>query len=116
MIKERRRYPRLSKSLPLKISSQDFDIVTQTKNISCIGAYCSVNTYIAPMSKLKITLLLPEKNNSSKQISKKVNCIGVVVRTEKAHSKNYNIAIFFEQIQERERVKLENYIQQHLSS
>jgi len=115
MVKERRRYPRLSKVLPLKISSQNFDIVTQTKNLSCIGALCSVNTYLAPMTKLKITLLLPEKQDYlSPKSSKKVSCIGVVVRTEEINHSNYNIAIFFEQMKERERLKLERYIQEHL--
>ncbi|HEC69381.1 MAG TPA: PilZ domain-containing protein [Candidatus Omnitrophica bacterium] len=115
MDKERRRYPRLSKVLPLKISSQNFEIVTQTKNLSCNGAFCPVNTYLAPMTKLKITLLLPEKQDYlSPKSSKKVSCIGVVVRTEEINHSNYNIAIFFEQMKERERLKLERYIQEHL--
>jgi len=115
MVEEKRRYPRLNKVLPLKISSQDFDIVTQTKNLSCIGAFCSINTYLAPMTKLKITLLLPEKKDSlTSKSSKKVSCMGVVVRIEETHHSNYNIAIFFEQIKERERLKLERYIQEHL--
>ena len=68
------------------------------------------------MTKLKITLLLPEKEKSPKEKSQKVNCIGVVVRAEESSQKgHYDIAIFFEQIREREKSKLEDYINHHLS-
>lgn len=116
MTSERRRYPRLEKVIPLKVSSQGSDLVTQTKNISCIGAYCSVNKSLPIMSKLKITLLLPEKAKQPQVKSKKVNCIGVVVRSQQSsHKGHYDIAIFFEQIREREKLKLEDYINHHLA-
>ena len=116
MIKERRKYPRLTRNIPLKVSSSGFDIVTQTKNLSCIGAYCSISKSLPLMTKLKITLLLPEKEKISGEKSQKVNCLGVIVRTEKSLQKGqYDIAIFFEQIRERERLKLEDYINHHLS-
>ncbi|MBN2119467.1 MAG: PilZ domain-containing protein [Candidatus Omnitrophica bacterium] len=117
MIKEKRKYPRVVKTIPLKLSSHQTDIVTQTKNISCIGAYCSINKPLPLMTKLKITLLLPEKEKDYKDTSKKVNCLGIVVRSEKAtHKDDYDIAIFFEQIREKEKLKLEEYINHHLIS
>ena len=118
MIKERRKYPRLEKNIPLKVSSPNVDIVTQTQNISCIGAYCSINTDLPLMTKLKVTLLLPEKHRkSSKDKSKKVTCVGVVVRSQETCEKGiYDAAIFFEQISEKERLKLEEYINHHLSA
>ena len=115
MIKERRKYPRLEKNIPLKVSYPNVDIVTQTKNISCIGAYCSINASLPLMTKLRVTLLLPEKEKNYNEKSKKVTCVGVVVRSQETREKGiYDTAIFFEQIRERERQKLEEYINHHL--
>ena len=70
-IQERRREPRFEGNIPVKISSTEFDLVTETKNLSRTGAYCRVNKYIEPMTKLKLHLLLPFKR-SEKIITKKV--------------------------------------------
>ena len=109
--KERRRCPRLEKNLPLKISCDDFDIVTETKNLSCLGAYCQINKFLEPLTKLKIVLLLPFKDKKN-VLTKKVSCQGVVVRTEAIPSKNnlYNIAIYFNDIQKKEINKISEYV------
>ncbi len=120
MANERRRYPRIHKVIPLKVSSDKFDLVTQTKNISCNGAYCTTNKHLPVMTKLQITLLLPDKGRHRKTNDPlKVKCVGIVVRSQKdAASKKtkFNTAIFFEQIREKERGKLEEYIDAHLKS
>jgi len=120
MVKERRRYPRIEKTIPLKVSAGNFDLVTQTKNISCNGAYCIMNRTLPLMTKLQITLLLPEKNKKKKEnCSLKIKCMGVVVRSQKdtaSKKERFKTAIFFEQIREKERGKLEEYIDTHLHS
>lgn len=98
---DRREHPRLLKNIPLKISGTDFDIVSETKNLSRSGAYCRVSKYLEPMTKLKIHLLLPFKQNN-KIITKKVSCDGIVVRTESIVGEEaYNVAIYFSDIQKR---------------
>lgn len=98
---DRRQHPRLFKNIPLKISGTDFDIVSETKNLSRSGAYCRVSQYIEPMTKLKINLLLPFKQNN-KIVTKKVTCDGIVVRTESISGEGaYNVAIYFSDIQKR---------------
>ena len=117
MIKEKRQHPRLEKILPLKLSGRHSDIVTQTKNLSCAGAYCSVSKELPLMTKLKVTLLLPEKHKNSKEGSRKVSCIGIVVRSQKSLQDDfYDVAIFFEQIRDKEKAKLEEYVSHHLSN
>lgn len=89
MNQERRKYPRIKKDLPLKLSHQEFDIITQTENLSCTGAYCKVNRLIPLMTKLKITILLPlERTKKSHSENTKVVCRGVVVRAEKKMRKS----------------------------
>ena len=93
---ERRRSPRIKRELSLKIKLEDYDVVGQTRDISCIGAYCTVNKYIPPFSLISIILLLPLKIRNRNNIYN-VRCQGVVVRTEEdpKSNKEYNIAIYF---------------------
>lgn len=111
---ERRRHVRLEQRIPLKISSDDGEIVTQTRNISCSGAYCQVNRYLDPMTKLKIHLLVPIRRKT-KLDTQKITCNGVVVRTESNPSEgNYHIAIFFNDIQPKDSKSLQAYIKASL--
>ena len=99
---ERRRHLRLEHSVPVKISSGDIDIVTETMNLSCSGTFCRINKYVAPMTKLKLNLLLPLRKNN-KVVSKRIYCEGVVVRTESAAQGDYfQTAIFFSDISPRD--------------
>lgn len=109
---ERRRSPRIARGLPLKISCDDFDIVTETKNISAIGAYCSTDRYLAPMTKLSILLLLPFSNDR-KVITKKVTCTGVVVRVEEPNPQadgKFHIAIFFNNLSRKDKKTLTDFL------
>ena len=78
---EKRRHPRLEHKIPVKISSDHGDILTETKNLSCSGAFCRMEQRLEPMTKLRIHLLLPWRKND-KVTSKKITCHGVVVRVE----------------------------------
>ncbi len=95
---ERRKHPRIEKNIPLKLSWADADVVTETRNISCSGAYCRVSKYIEPMTKVEVTLLLPVKKGH-KVTTKKITCRGVVVRTENfPDGEEFFTAIFFSDI------------------
>ncbi|MCM8824083.1 MAG: PilZ domain-containing protein [Candidatus Omnitrophica bacterium] len=112
MFKEKRLYPRFNFNLPIKLCDSEFDIVTETKNISGNGTYCSVDKDIPTMTKLKIILLVPFKKNGRK-ILKKINCEGVVVRKEyiKNNGKHfYNLGIFFNHIKETDRKIIISYV------
>jgi len=108
---EKRSYPRIEGILPLKICASDCDLVTETKNISGNGAYCAVNKAIAPMTKLDIVLLVPLK--ADHKSIKKINCKGVVVRSEHIQDDgkySYCLGIYFSEIKETDRNCLISYI------
>lgn len=108
--RERRSDKRFAGSIPLKISCENFDLVTETKDLSRSGAFCKVNQYIEPMTKLKIQLLLPFKGKQ-KTMTKKVSFGAVIVRTESEPANgSYNVAIFFNDIQARDAQTLTDYI------
>ena len=107
---EKRKHPRLDNNVPLKICHENGDVVTETGNISRSGVYCKVTKYIEPMMKLKIYLLLPFKK-SGKNITKKVTCQGVVVRTESISEQDcFNVAIFFNDISQRDSEMISEYV------
>ena len=112
---ERRRWPRIKQRVPLKIILDDYDVVGQTQDLSCIGAYCTVNKYIPPFSIISVILLLPLKMKNSDRVCS-VHCRGAVVRAEenRQNKDRYNIAIFFNRIGQADRAKLLQYVRQHL--
>lgn len=107
--KERRLHPRINHGLPVKIAANGYDFITSTQNISCVGAYCHINKYIPPFTKIMVKLTLPA---ALKKESKgcKVECKGVIVRSEDEAEGGFNIAIFFNDIKDAERQKISKYI------
>lgn len=113
---ERREHPRSGGNIPVKICCGDSDTVTETKNVSRTGAYCQVNKYIEPMTKLKICLLLPFKRND-KIVTKKVCCYGVIVRIESVEGNGcFNIAIYFNEIQSKDAEYISEYVDSALNT
>ncbi|MDP8265570.1 MAG: PilZ domain-containing protein [Candidatus Aceula meridiana] len=108
---ERRRSPRIDNNIPLKISLEDFDIVTESKNLSASGAYCIVDKELAPMTKLKLQLLIPSKKKAKTTV-KKVCCEGVVVRVKPLPSQErFSVAIYFSSIQEKDKKCITQYVE-----
>ncbi len=115
-IKERRSHPRIKKDIKLRVTAHGFDISAMTKNISCAGALCEVNTSIPSMTRLDILLFLP--NTTSEKRTKKIHTQGVVVRSEpnifKKELLSTDIAIFFTDIKEKDRNAISEFVDYHL--
>ncbi|MFC1624744.1 PilZ domain-containing protein [Candidatus Omnitrophota bacterium] len=115
MIEERRRHQRVKSHLCLKIADKNFDVITETVDISPTGTYCRVTRLLPLMSKIEVVLLVPRKGKGKGDKTKKIRCKGVVVRTEpiilkdteKAH---YNMAIFFTDVSKKDQKAIEAYI------
>lgn len=112
---ERRKHPRINLELPLKVAANGYDFITSTMNVSCLGAYCRINKYVPPFTKVLIKLTMPiATNTGNKNCS--VECNGVIVRTEDENSGGFNIAIFFNHIKNTQRKKISEYLNQFLPS
>jgi hypothetical protein len=111
---EKRRHLRVAYNVPVKISDEQGDIVTETKNLSCSGAYCRTNRRLEPMTKLKVHLLLP-LYKGDKASSRKITCQGVVVRTQAA-SEHYETAIFFSDIAPKDSRAINEFVEGMLGS
>ncbi len=138
--KERRQHPRLDHKLPVNLAVNGFDFSTSTRNISCVGAYCHLDKYMPPFTKISIKLSLPNRpqghglasdsqshrpqghglasdSQSHKDEAHKstiVECKGVVVRSEDEAKGGFNIAIFFNDMRDDQRKKIAHYINQFL--
>lgn len=113
MMHERRQAPRVATRVPVTIAGEQGVLQTETKNISTVGAYCTLEQRIAPMTKLELELLLAP---DSKPL--RVRCQGVVVRVEpvpgpSAHPR-YDTAVFFTDLAERDRQAISEFVRQHL--
>jgi len=108
---EKRRYPRLEHNVPLKISSESGDILTETKNLSCAGAFCRMSMRLEPMTKLKVHLLLPLRKND-KPVTRKISCQGVVVRSHAVHGgEGFDTAIFFSDIAPKDSLTISEFVE-----
>jgi hypothetical protein len=99
-------------AMEVKLSGEDFGRL-ETINVSANGVYFASPTYIAPLTRLEIVLLIPEVGPGRSR-SREVSCEGVVVRTQPEtpgrSEDRYDIACFFTAISESDRADLESYI------
>ena len=107
---ERRKHPRITQRLPIALSANGYDFTTTTQNISCVGAYCHIDKYVPPFTKVLVKMDIP---GASARCN--VECHGVVVRAEDDRNNGFNVAIFFNEIKDAERKKISRYISQLLS-
>ncbi|MFH0839468.1 MAG: PilZ domain-containing protein [Candidatus Omnitrophota bacterium] len=106
---EKRQTPRIEERLPIKIIEGDSGMVVETKNISASGTYFTTDKPMPLMSKVRITLLIPDTGGKNS----KVECSGTVVRTVPTATQDktfYETAIFFDDITE----KAKNTILKHI--
>lgn len=110
---ERRKHPRIEQRLPLQVAANGYDFATSTLNVSCLGAYCHINKYIPPFTKVMVRLALPIPTVNGKK-NYNVECKGVVVRSEDENKGGFNIAVYFNDIADNQRQKISQYISQFL--
>ena len=110
---ERRAAARIASRLPVAIGDGHGELLTQTENVSTLGAYCTVKRFLAPMTKLQIRLEVPGHPQPTP-----VTCEGVVVRVDPVLTNpteaRYQVAILFRDLSDRSRSVLAHYVQQRL--
>lgn len=109
---ERRHAVRAPAKLAMEIKLGSDMAAAETINVSANGVYFSSSTHIAPLTRVQVTLMLPDA--SGKGGTREVVCDGVVVRIEpeapRAAAGDYEVACYFTSISERDREDLEAYI------
>ena len=112
---ERRRAPRIAERLALAITEAGAQLTAETNNLSASGAYCTLDQFLAPMTKLQLRFELP--GGSRRRL---IRCSGVVVRVEpvitNADHGRYHVAIFFTDLVARDRTAIARFVRQRLSA
>ena len=115
MEQERRGAPRVAERVSIAVTDATAELRAETTNLSAAGAYCILDRFIAPMTKLELELELP---NGARRV--RVRCAGVVVRVEPvvaaAQRGRYQTAIFFTDLAEGDRAAISQFVQRRLSA
>jgi len=111
--KEKREHPRIEHRLPVKIVANGYDFSTETQNVSCFGAYCRISKYVPPFTRVAVKLNLPIATRGAKKVCS-FECKGVIVRTEDETGGGFNIAVYFNRIQDPQRKIISKYVNQFI--
>ncbi len=113
----RRSSTRADARLSMRVESAPDDgertqIVTESQNISASGVYCISPHYLAPASKVTLTIVLPRLpgGRAAKEL---IKCEGIVVRCEppvKRGDRRYELACMFSELDEHRRMLLEEFV------
>jgi c-di-GMP-binding flagellar brake protein YcgR len=115
---ERRRSTRADAHLSMRVEGDDpagdsTKVLTESQNISASGVYCTSTHYLAPLSKVALTIVLPRLpgSTSSKEL---IKCDGIVVRCEPASAKktekHFELACMFSDLDGARRALLEEFV------
>ncbi len=118
--RERRRSTRVDARVALQLSGAGEGlpadtVTTESINVGAEGVYCLVPHFVAPLTKLMVTMVLPVQGKRGQVKNEVMKAAGVVVRCQPAggESGGYRIACFFSSLTDEARAVLDEYLRQH---
>jgi hypothetical protein len=112
---EKRKHPRVEARLAMQLAEEalgDALVTTESLNISRGGVYCESAEYLAPLSKVSLTVILPPLGRASS--SRMLRSEGVVVRCEAMPAlrgrKRYQLACCFTGLDGESRALLDEFV------
>jgi hypothetical protein len=89
-------------------------IVTESQNISASGVYCHASHYLAPLSKVQLTIILPRMPGGDGSPQELVKCDGIVVRCDQRKGDRsdtpYELACMFSGLEPGLRARIEEFV------
>jgi hypothetical protein len=89
-------------------------IVTESQNISSSGVYCHASHYLAPLSKVQLTIVLPRTPGATALGQELVKCDGIVVRCDQRGGEKsetpYELACMFTALDAGLRERIEEFV------
>lgn len=111
---DKRQHPRVDRSVRVRTTATDTPL--QTINLSAGGLFCTSPAWVAPMTRLALSLELPGPAGDAATV---VEGEAVVVRTEPAapspNPATYRIALFFARMDDAHRRTLQNFLSSRAS-
>jgi hypothetical protein len=114
---ERRGRPRADARLSMRLEGAPVDgtdphLVTESQNISSSGVYCTSSRFLAPLSKIALTIVLPRSGGGASG-QELIKCEGIVVRCQPVPKKGerlFELACMFSGLDEKRRGMLEDFV------
>ena len=115
--RERRRSERADVRLSMRVeagAAGTARIVTESQNISSSGVYCHSSHYLAPLSKVQLTIVLPRTPGADVIGQDLVKCDGIVVRCDQRPGEKsetpYELACMFTALAPPLRERIEEFV------
>ncbi|HKQ97214.1 MAG TPA: PilZ domain-containing protein [Candidatus Polarisedimenticolia bacterium] len=106
---DKRRHPRVDSNVRVRTTASDAPLTTL--NLSAGGLFCTSPAWVAPMTRLALSLELPASNGDAATV---IEGEAVVVRTEPEaptpDPSTYRIALFFARMDDAHRRTLQNFL------
>jgi c-di-GMP-binding flagellar brake protein YcgR len=117
--KDKRRHPRVAQRIRVRSSSREA-VELETIDLSAGGLSCTAPAFLPLMTRMAISLVLPDPRPSATQDGngqKTVTGEVVVVRTEPAAPvegmTSYRVALFFSRMDDADRRRLADFLARH---
>jgi hypothetical protein len=105
---------RLSMRVDAGVMAGAAKIVTESQNISASGVYCHASHYLAPLSKVQLTIILPRMPGGDGAPQELVKCDGIVVRCDQRAGDRsdtpYELACMFSGLEHALRGRIEEFV------
>lgn len=112
--KDKRRHPRIVQRLRIRSRGEDM-LELETIDLSAGGFSCTSPVHLAPMTKVALSLILPQTRIEPTQRERVVNGEAVVVRAEPSagtasNGGPFRLALFFSHMEEEDRQLLQEFL------
>ena len=116
--RERRMNERAEARLSMRVDAGalagETRIVTESQNISSSGVYCHASHFLAPLSKVQLTIVLPRVPGTRSNEAELVKCDAIVVRCNQRPSARtetpYDLACMFSGLEPVIRARIEEFV------
>jgi hypothetical protein len=115
---DRRLHARADARLSMRVEGTPDDgaassqVVTETQNISASGVYCMSSRFLAPLSKVALTIVLPKVPGVGGR-QELIKCEGIVVRCEalaRRGDRRYELACMFSELDRKRRELIGHFV------
>jgi hypothetical protein len=115
---ERRRAPRAPVNVEMELwgdaAGDEGALVTESLNLSTEGVYCTSPKFIAPLTRVALTLLVPQEGGIGGDGRRAIRCEAVTVRSyperESPNCHSYEVACYFTSMAEEDRQVLSDFL------
>jgi hypothetical protein len=105
---ERRSSPRVETDVPLRLTFKDSTVETRIRDLSTPGIRFRSPSALPLLCRVQIALELPSRGGAKLAVPIAIN--GVVVRCDERQGRDFDTAIYFEDLSSQARLQLSQFV------